>query len=179
MREADLAAFGHQEVPFERLVEVLNPVRSGGSHPLFQVMFTLQNNAEAGLEFPGLEAEFLDVGTGTAKFDLSWGLVEREGGGLDGGLEFAADLFDRGTAEGLAERLVRVLEVVAADPGVRVSRVEVLGPGERARVLTGWNDTAVVVPRVTLPELFAAQVGRTPDAVAVAFGDGADVPGAG
>ena len=137
VREADLAAFGHQEVPFERLVEVLNPVRSGGSHPLFQVMFTLQNNAEAGLEFPGLEAEFLDVGTGTAKFDLSWGLVEREGGGLDGGLEFAADLFDRGTAEGLAERLVRVLEVVAADPGVRVSRVEVLGPGERARVLDG------------------------------------------
>ena len=171
VREADLAAFGHQEVPFERLVEVLNPVRSGGSHPLFQVMFTLQNNAEAGLEFPGLEAEFLDVGTGTAKFDLSWGLVEREGGGLDGGLEFAADLFDRGTAEGLAERLVRVLEVVAADPGVRVSRVEVLGPGERARVLTGWNDTAVVVPRVTLPELFAAQVGRSPGAVAVAFGD--------
>ena len=66
---------------------------------------------------------------------------------------------------------MRVLEVVAADPGVRVSRVEVLGPGERARVLTGWNDTAVVVPRVTLPELFAAQVGRSPGAVAVAFGD--------
>src|SRR5262249_19595247 len=150
----------HQEVPFERLVEVLNPVRSGGSHPLFQVMFTLQqNNVEAGLKFPGLEAEFLDVGTGTAKFDLSWGLVERGGGGLDGGLEVAAELFDRGAAEGLAERLVRVLEVVAADPGVRVSRVEVLGPGERARVLAEWNDTAAVVPPVVLPELFAAQVG--------------------
>ena len=171
VREADLAAFGHQEVPFDRLVEVLNPVRSAASHPLFQVMFTLQNNAETLLKLPGLECEFLEVDTGAARFDLEVRTQEREGGGLDGGLEFAADLFDRGTAEGLAERLVRVLEVVAADPGVRVSRVEVLGPGERARVLTGWNDTAVVVPRVTLPELFAAQVGRSPDAVAVAFGD--------
>ena len=84
----------------------------------------------------------------------------------------AADLFDPGTAEALAGRLVRVLGVVAAGPGVRLHQVEVLGAAERGQVVAGWNDTAGPVPAVMVPELVAAQAARVPDAVAVACGDG-------
>jgi amino acid adenylation domain-containing protein len=170
VRDGDLAAFDHQEVPFDRLVEVLNPERSTSRYPLFQVLMTLQNNVEARLELPGLECEFLDVGTGTARFDLTWRMLEALDGGLGGELEFAADLFDRVTAEGLAERFTRVLEIVALDPGIRAGQVDVLAAGERELVLSRWNDTAAVVPAVTLPELFEAQARRTPDAVAVVCG---------
>ncbi|MFI2215241.1 condensation domain-containing protein, partial [Streptomyces sp. NPDC020141] len=102
-REVDLAGFGHQDVPFERLVEVLNPVRSMARHPLFQVLFTVQGDPRLVVELPGLRVEAEVSGGGVAKFDLSVGLVERfgeDGGpaGLDGYLEFASDVFDRSTA---------------------------------------------------------------------------------
>ncbi|MBC3840363.1 AMP-binding protein [Streptacidiphilus sp. 4-A2] len=86
-------------------------------------------------------------------------------------MTYATSLFDRGTAEGLVERLVRVLEAVVVDPGVSVSRLPVLGAGERERVLAQWNDTAQPVPAASLPELFAAQAARTPRAIALRLGD--------
>src|ERR1700735_4056133 len=173
VREADLAAFEHQDVPFERLVEVLAPARSMARHPLFQVQLALGNNVAARFGLPGAEAELVPVDTSTAKFDLTWWLGEVGGddgspGGLRGSLEFAGGLFDRVTAEGLAARFVRVLEGVAADPGVRVSEVEVLTGAER-ELLAEWNQTGAPVPAGTLPELFEAQVARTPDAVAGVF----------
>ncbi len=174
VRDADQAAFDHQEVPFEQLVEALNPVRSTTRHPLFQVMLVLQNNAEVRLDLPGLECEFLAVDEGTASFDLTWELAELSAdgggpGGIAGSLEFATDLFDQRTAENMVARFVRVLEAVAADPDARVGQVDVLAPQERDLVLTRWNATGRAVPQRCLPELFEAQAARTPDAVAVVF----------
>src|ERR1700735_935902 len=105
VREADLAAFEHQDVPFERLVEVLAPARSMARNPLFQVLFALQNTTPGGLELPGIEAELVPAGTGAARFDLTWWLGEVGGddgspAGIRGMLEFAEDLFDRGSAGG-------------------------------------------------------------------------------
>ncbi|MFK0023094.1 amino acid adenylation domain-containing protein, partial [Streptomyces sp. NPDC090798] len=161
VREADLAAYAHQDVPFERLVEVLNPARSMARHPLFQVMLVFQNNLRSGLDLPGVRADVESVQGAVAKFDLSFSLGETHGGGgepagLEGQLDYRTDLFAEGTVRGLAERLVRVLEAVVAAPDRLVREIDVLGAEERQRVLVDWNDTAREVPDVTLPELFEA-----------------------
>ncbi|WP_431041735.1 amino acid adenylation domain-containing protein [Streptomyces sp. P1-3] len=179
IREAGLSAFAHQDVPFERLVEELAPTRSLSRHPLFQVMLTLQNNAEAVVALPGVQAQGASVGTPAAKFDLEFtvGEVFGPGGvpaGVRGAVIAAADLFDVGSVERLVAGLVRVLGAVVERPELRLSSVDVLGEVERRRVLTGWNDTAVEVPSGSLVELFEAQVARTPDAVSVVF-EGAEV----
>ncbi|WP_455568892.1 amino acid adenylation domain-containing protein, partial [Streptomyces inhibens] len=175
VRETALAAYAHQDVPFERLVEVLNPVRSASRHPLFQIMLVLQNNASAELNLPGLSVGPEPVTTGTSRFDLMFSLAEQHSddgapAGIEALLEYSGDLFDRTTVEGIAERLVRVLEQVTADPDVPVQQVDVLSPIERHRVLEQGLDDAVSVPLATLPELFEGQVERTPDAVAAVFG---------
>ncbi len=177
VREADLAAYAHQDVPFEKLVERLRPERSLSRHPLFQVMLAFQNSGEARLDLPGLTAEALPVGVGVAKFDLHLSMVElRSGDGAPGGiraaLEFSTDLFERGTAEALAERLLRLLRAVADAPDTTIGRLELLSPDERRRVLTGWNTTEAPrpAPGTRVPELFEAQVARTPDAVALVVG---------
>ncbi|MEZ0029568.1 amino acid adenylation domain-containing protein, partial [Kitasatospora sp. MAP12-22] len=172
VRESGLGAFAHQDIPFERLVEELAPTRSMARHPLFQVMLTLQNNTQAVLELPGLQADLVPSGQLAARFDLAFTLGESfdsDGApaGLRGTVTFAADLFDTTTAEQLAERLLRVLHAVLAEPQRPVTHVEVLDGAERHRILTEWNDTAHHVPATTLPALFEAQVARTPDAVAV------------
>ena len=176
VRAGNLAAYSHQELPFERLVEVLNPSRSLSRHPLFQVMLVLQNNAELRPELLGLEAGFEAVSTASAKFDLSLSLAERRGfdgtpAGIEGALEYASDLFDRSSVEAIAGRLVRLLEGAVADPDRAIGRLDILSPAERHTILREWNDTARAVPGTTLPELFAAQVARTPAADAVVFED--------
>ncbi|MGH3234570.1 MAG: condensation domain-containing protein, partial [Streptosporangiaceae bacterium] len=175
VREADLAAYAHQDLPFERLVEDLGPARSASRNPLFQVMLAFQDLPREAWRLPGLRAVPLLADVGASRVDLSFMLAERRGrdgapAGVQGVVEYSADLFDAGTAEALAARLVRVLEQVAADPGRRVSQVDILGAAERRQVLAGWNDTARPVPAATLPELFRAQAGRTPQATAVTCG---------
>ncbi|MFE2753052.1 amino acid adenylation domain-containing protein, partial [Actinosynnema sp. NPDC059335] len=170
VREVDLAAFAHQDVPFERLVEVVNPVRSLAHHPLFQVMLAFTGPTDLDVELPGLTATPERADAGTAKFDLTFSVAERpDAGGVDVGLEFATDVFDRATAESLLARLVRVLEAGVEEPDVPIGRLDVLDPAERHRVLVEWNDTARAVPDATLPELFEARVRRSPDATAVVF----------
>ncbi|MGH3070488.1 MAG: amino acid adenylation domain-containing protein, partial [Streptosporangiaceae bacterium] len=159
VREADLAAYAHQDLPFERLVEDLGPARSASRNPLFQVMLAFQDLPREAWRLPGLRAVPLLADVGASRVDLSFMLAERRGrdgapAGVQGVVEYSADLFDAGTAEALAARLVRVLEQVAADPGRRVSQVDILGAAERRQVLAGWNDTARPVPAATLPELF-------------------------
>ncbi|WKX69505.1 condensation domain-containing protein [Streptomyces sp. XD-27] len=176
VREVDLAAFAHQDVPFERLVEVVNPVRSLAHHPLFQVMLVLQNNAEGQLALPGVTGRVEDLAVGTAKFDLTFTLHERHTAdgtpdGLAGSLTYATDVFDRGSVEVLVGRLVRLLESVAGDPGRPVGEWDVLAPGERARLLEEWNDTGCEVPAGSLVELFEERVRCAPGAVAVEFGE--------
>ncbi|MBM7055887.1 non-ribosomal peptide synthase/polyketide synthase [Streptomyces sp. RHZ10] len=172
VRETDLAAYANQDVPFERLVEILNPARSLARHPLFQVMLAFQNNAEATLDLDGVRATALPVGLAAAKFDLLFSLEETfaaDGGpaGLRGVVEFSADLFDRTTVESVGDRLGRLLAAVTEAPDTRIGSVDVLTGQERHRVLTEWNDTHRDVPPATLPELFQAQAARTPGRPAV------------
>ena len=174
VRAVDLAAYAHQELPFERLVELLNPARSLAHHPLFQVMLAFQNTPEAVLELPGIVARLESVGLGAAKFDLSLGLSERRATdgrpeGIEGLIQYRTDLFERRSVEAIATRLVRLLEAASADPQQPIGRLELLAFEERRQILVDWNDTACEVPHTTLPALFEAQVRRSPEATALVF----------
>ncbi|HKN52135.1 MAG TPA: condensation domain-containing protein, partial [Amycolatopsis sp.] len=161
VRETALTVLENQDVPFERVVEQLNPERSPSWNPLFQIMLTLQNNTPIPAEtLPGLSARIEGVRTSTAKVDLAFMLIEdfdADGrpAGLNGDVVYALDLFDRASAEAAARGLVRVLEAVVAAPEVPVSRVEVLAAGERREVLAlGEGPSAGVTQLV--PELVAS-----------------------
>ncbi|MEU0009607.1 condensation domain-containing protein, partial [Streptomyces sp. NPDC006314] len=148
VRESDLAAYAHQDLPFERLVEVLNPERSLDRHPLFQVMIMFQNNARASLSLPGLRVGPEPLDFTVSKFDLSLAISERRGEsgrheGMEGSLDYRTALFDAATVEAMAERLVHVLSTVVESPGTRLDGLDVLSAGERSLVLEGWNDTAL------------------------------------
>ncbi|RKT54238.1 non-ribosomal peptide synthetase [Saccharothrix australiensis] len=145
VREADLDAFAHQDVPFERLVEALRPDRSASGHPLFQVMLADETDAGAHLDLPGLVTEVLPVDLDAAKFDLSVGYqaaVDERGGaaGITAAVEYSTDLFDRSSVATMMARFVRVLAAVAADAGARVGGIDVLAADERAKLLSGWFD---------------------------------------
>src|SRR5262245_57416840 len=176
VRAGNLAAYSHQELPFERLVEVLNPARSLSRHPLFQVMLALQNTAEVRLELAGLSTSFEGVATSSAKFDLSVSLGEERTpdgspAGIGGVVEYATDLFDRATVEALTDRFIRLLEAAVAHPDQTIGTIDILAPAERATILQAWNDTTRAIVPATLPELFAEQVAKTPDAIAVVHED--------
>ena len=174
VRAVDLAAYAHQELPFERLVELLNPVRSLSRHPLFQVMLAFQNTPEAVLELPGIVARLEPVSVKAAKFDLSLGLSERRAPdgrpeGIAGLIEYRTDLFERGTVEAIGRRLVALLEAAVADPSQPIGAIELLAQEERRQLLFEWNATARDVPQLTLPALLEAQVERSPEAIALVF----------
>ncbi|WBB93320.1 non-ribosomal peptide synthetase [Verrucosispora sp. WMMC514] len=175
VRRADVAAFGHQDVPFERLVEELNPQRSLGWHPLFQVMLVLQNTPQPDLDLPGIEVAVEEVSSPVAKFDLLFDLEEtfdRDGrpAGIVGGIDYATDLFDHATVEGFAARFRRLTEGLLADPRARISAADVLAPAERRRVLESWNDTAVRWDDSSLIEVLESAGRRFGDRVAVVCG---------
>ncbi|MEV7630710.1 amino acid adenylation domain-containing protein, partial [Actinoplanes sp. NPDC089786] len=171
VRETDLAAYTHQDVPFEHLVEVLNPARSAAHHPLFQVMLILQSAPGLDLRLPGLHVDDVTVGTGTSRFDLTFSLTESDPGSPTGGLtgivEYRTDLFEPAGVATLTERFTGFLDAVSADPDLPVGLAPVLTPDEQHALLTTWNDTAVPVPWVSVPQMFEDQVARTPDAVAI------------
>ncbi|MFD6301380.1 condensation domain-containing protein, partial [Streptomyces sp. NPDC060235] len=131
VREVDLGAFSNQDVPFEYLVEELNPARSMSRHPLFQVALAFQNQSRPDLQLPGVALSIEASDGGAAKFDLSLGLSERFDGagvpaGLEGGFEFATDLFDRVTVEEMVERFGRLLSAAVAEPDRPVADLEIL-----------------------------------------------------
>ncbi|MEW5927747.1 MAG: non-ribosomal peptide synthase/polyketide synthase [Gemmatimonadota bacterium] len=172
VRETTLGAYQHQEIPFERLVEELAPERSLAHTPLFQAMFVLQNNERGGLRMGALETEPLVRGGGeeVAKFDLTLGLAEDEGG-FAGSLSFRAELWDAATVERMAGHFARLVDAVVANAGRPLPEVDFLGEEEREQLLAGWNDTDAGYPAGDLVHgLFAAQAARTPDAVALVFG---------
>ncbi|GHF93091.1 non-ribosomal peptide synthetase [Amycolatopsis bullii] len=170
VRERSLDAYAHQDVPFERLVEALNPARSLAHHPLFQTMLAWQNTPGTGVELPGLTVTEQPVGTGTAKFDLWFSFTERADG-LHGQAEFNAEVFDRATVAGLLDRLETLLRQVAAAPDRRLGSLDVLTAAERAGLEKTWSGATQDVPALTVPELFAAQVARTPGHPALVFED--------
>ncbi|MGW1751353.1 amino acid adenylation domain-containing protein [Streptomyces sp. NPDC002092] len=175
VREIDLAAYAHQELPFEHLVEALNPPRSLARHPLFQVMLAFRPTAGPRLDLPGLHARMLPVETGATKIDLTFNLGEHRApdgspDGIEGILQYSADLFDRRTAEDLAARLERLLRAAVSHPDRVIGSHDILGDRERHRLLTEFNDTAREVPDATFPRLFEARAAETPDTVAVEDG---------
>ncbi|MEU2393454.1 amino acid adenylation domain-containing protein [Streptomyces sp. NPDC007369] len=175
VRQKALAAYDHQDVPFEYLVEVVNPARSLSHHPLFQIMLALQNAPVSEFALPGLTTGYLEAPTGTARVDLTFSLAEQyrpDGSpdGMVGAVEYATDLFDPATVELLFARWARLLRAVVADPGLPISRIGIMSGEERRRLLSGFNDTAAELPEAALPELFTRQVRATPDAVAVVAG---------
>ena len=166
VRETNLSAYAHQDLPFDRLVDIVNPARSTARHPLFQVMMPYQSDDPASVELPGLTVSHAPVESGIAQFDLQ--LALREGvDGLSGHLEFALDLFDRGTAEQLVERFGQVLRQVAEAPDQRIGALEVIGSAERQLLVAGRNETDREIDWSTISELVERQVVRTPAAVAL------------
>ena len=160
IRATDLAAFDHQDVPFERVVEAVSPARTLSRHPLFQVMLTLQNMPTAELHLPGLRVSVADLeDMGSAKFDLSLSLAERRHldgtpAGIAGTLEYSADLYDRSTAERFARWFEHVLDRFTAAPDARIGDVDLVSAAEREQVLRRWNDTGRSRPAGTVVELF-------------------------
>ncbi|MER6309471.1 amino acid adenylation domain-containing protein, partial [Streptomyces sp. NPDC001657] len=173
VRESDLAAFDHQDVPFERVVEVLNPARSMGRHPLFQVMLAFQNNDLPALDLPGLNVAAVQLPRGGAKFDLSVDVGESftDGvpGGIAGSIDYSADLYNHGTIKEFAGRLAAFLAAVCAEPDRPLTHHDITTPEERDLLLNQWNDTRREIPRGLIHELFQEQVRRSPGSVAVAY----------
>ncbi|WP_261994010.1 non-ribosomal peptide synthetase [Streptomyces sp. t39] len=172
VRDADLEAFSHADVPFESVVETLNPTRSLARNPLFQVMVGHHTRTGGALDLPGLTAEDVPFRIRSAKFDLVFSFTEHTAGqdgpgSLSCRLEYATELFDRDTAERLGDRLGRLVTAVAAEPGQPLSRAGILAPGERRLVLEEFNATAREVDELSLPALLARRTEERPGAVAV------------
>jgi amino acid adenylation domain-containing protein len=167
-----LEAQQNQDIPFEQVVERVQPARSLAHSPLFQAAFDWQTAPRREPGLPGLEpAPVPGAEQTTAKFDLSLSLWEADGR-IVGGVEYATALYDRATVERYVGYLRRVLEQMAADDARAVDRLELLSDAERRLVVEEWNATEAGYPREScVHELFEAQVERTPDAVAVVFGE--------
>ncbi|WP_206795720.1 non-ribosomal peptide synthase/polyketide synthase [Amycolatopsis sp. MtRt-6] len=163
------AAFDHQDLPFDRVVDAVQPGRDPSRTPLFQVMVVLQNSPREATRLPGLETEEIAQPATAANFDLTLEF-QPDGGELRAALTYNTDLFDAATIDRLASHLGVLLAGVAADPDRPLSRLPLIGPAERALVLEKWNDTARSAGPATVPQLIAARVRRTPDAVAVIAG---------
>ncbi|HJX29050.1 MAG TPA: amino acid adenylation domain-containing protein, partial [Thermoanaerobaculia bacterium] len=168
-RETALAAYLHQDVPFEKLVQELAPERSLSHSPLFQVVLTLQNTPVRRLETGNLSVRPVSGARYTAKFDLELILQEHEGG-LAGVAEYATDLFDAVTIDRLIVHYEKLLTAALAAPEQLASELPLLAPAERWQALHEWNDTSRAYPNaVCIQDLFAEQAARTPHAVAVSF----------
>ncbi len=170
VRETALGAYAHQDVPFEMLVDKLQPARDLTRTPLFQAMFILQNTPPAALSISGLRLEPLPVEIKTTAFDLTLAMSETANG-FAGAIEYDADLFDEGTVARLAERFERLVEAVVDHPERRISQLHLLSPAEKSQVL-GWAAGAeMCVPeRATIHGLIEERVARTPGAIALVAG---------
>jgi aspartate racemase len=169
VQQVAVGAYAHQNVPFEKVVEEIQPNRDLSHSPLFQVMFVLQKTARQPLELPGLDLNLLEVDGDTAMFDLTPFLWE-ERDGLSGTLEYNTDLFDEATVGRMAKHLRTLLEGVVANPDQRLSELPLLSEAEERRLLVEWNETRAEYRRDScLHQLFEDRVRCCPDAVAVVF----------
>jgi len=171
IREMSLEAYAHQDLPFEKLVEELQPDRNLSYNPLFQVAFVLQTAPVAAESIAGLNLTLLDVENQTAKVDLTLYLEEKQEE-ISGHFEYSTDLFDAATIRRMAGHFLTLLEGIAANPERRIEELPLLGEKERHQLLVEWNDTRSNYPSDRcIHQLFEAQVDRTPDAIAVVFED--------
>ncbi|HVI72274.1 MAG TPA: amino acid adenylation domain-containing protein, partial [Pyrinomonadaceae bacterium] len=168
VREVCLGGFSHQELPFEKLVEELQPERSLGRTPVFQVMLVLQNAPTESLELPGLTMSGIRARDDVAKFELSLSLIESENT-LLGGFEYNADLFDATTIKRLSGHFQTLLQAMIAHPEEKLSRLSLLTPAERQQLLADWNNPTPVASNTWIHQLFEAQARRDPEHLAVVF----------
>ncbi|GMU11502.1 non-ribosomal peptide synthetase [Corallococcus caeni] len=170
-RETALSAYAHQDLPFEELVKELNPKRSLGQAPLFQVKLVLQNAPVSRLELPGLELSPVGQEATRAKLDLTVAVQETPQG-LACVWEYATDLFDGDTVARMAKHFEQALEGLTREASRRLSSLSLLTDAERHTLLDAWNDTRTqALPGPTATALFEAQAARTPDALAAVYGD--------
>jgi amino acid adenylation domain-containing protein len=169
VRDGCWEAYTHRELPFEKLVEELQPKRDLSRNPLFQVMFIFQNGLPPELKLPGINVETLEIDTGTSKFDLTLSLAE-EDCQLTGSFEYSTDLFDRDRIERMAGNFQTLLEAIVKNPDQSIATLPILTEAERHQILVEWNNTAADYPKdKCIQYLFEEQVERTPDAVALEF----------
>ncbi len=169
VREVCLAAYSHQDLPFEQVVEDVQPTRDLSRHPIFQVVFLLEHEPAAPPSLPGLEVRPLELAENTIKFDLTLSFVEGNDG-LMGELVYNTDLFEAGTIRRMLGHFEALLEGMVADPDCRVSALPLLTAGEREQLLVEWNDSAVDYPREScFHELFEAQAARIPTGTALVY----------
>ncbi|ARU62753.1 hypothetical protein CBW65_18600 [Tumebacillus avium] len=171
VKKTALEAYAHQDLPFERLVEELQPERNMSSTPLFQTMFSLQNySAETEYRVSGLTLSGLETGQNMAKFDLNISLIERAGSSIRGSFEYKVDLFDESTIERMVGHFVKLLEGITANPDAKLGSLPMLTEAETEQQLVAWNQNAVEYPRdKTIPELFEEQAALHADRPAVSF----------
>nr|AXN93615.1 PuwG [Anabaena sp. UHCC-0399] len=175
VRRVSLEAYAYQDVPFEQVVEALQPERNLSHSPLFQVMFIWQNTPSQNFELPGLSLTPLPIETVTAKFDLTLSMEETPQG-LAGGWEYNSDLFDLATIERIAHHFHNLLIAVTTNPEQPVGLLPLLTASEEQKILVDFNHTEADYPTdLYLHQLFEAQVERTPDAVAVGIGTGEEL----
>lgn len=169
VKEAALAAFQHQDVPFEKLVEELKPERDGSRSPLFQIMFILQNAPAQDLSLPGLQFEIIEGEGVFSKFDLTLTVME-SATGIALSMEYNSELFLPETMVRLAAHWQNLLHAIVAAPEITLAEIDVLSPAERVEILQSWNNTEAWYPQEkNLAALFEEQAGKTPAAVALSF----------
>ncbi len=170
VKHTALAAYEHQDLPFERLVSQLMPQRDNAANPLFQVMFSVEEAGPLALELTDLSISPLDVETGIAKFDLLLNMTST-GAHLAGGLEYSTDLFEAATIQRLAEHFINLATAAVENPDSPIAKLSILSQSERQQILVDWNGASTEYPRNTgIHELFQRQAERSPQAVAVEFG---------
>src|SRR5829696_3478572 len=171
VRETALGAYAHQDVPFEKLVEELQPERDLSRSPLFQVMFALQNAPQESLRLEGLTLSYLKTESSVAKFDLSLFMADSSEG-IKGALEYNTDLFERETVERLLGHFRILLEAIVREPQRAVTELPLLSEAERQQLLVEWNETEVEAGWDScIHHKFEEQVARTPSATALVFED--------
>ncbi|SOD62616.1 amino acid adenylation domain-containing protein [Streptomyces zhaozhouensis] len=176
VKETNLAAYAHQDLPFERMVEVLNPPRSLSRHPLFQVLMSVHNNADAELSLTGLTASPFAAEQKVAKFDLAAHFAESfdsagSPAGLEGVLQYNVELFDRATVESMGQRLIRLLTAAVERPDEPLGRLDLLADEERAALLAHGTGPELSFPDVPVNALIEERVQRDPQAVALVSGE--------
>ncbi len=171
VRITALQAYEHQDLPFEKLVEELNPERSQSQTPLFQVSLAVQNVPQSNLDIPELKVTPVEINSSTAKFDLAAAFIEHERE-MTVRIEYRRELFEAATIERMFGHFERLLEGIVANPEQRISKLPLLNDAEKHQLLVKWNDTRAEYPKdQSIHELFEEQVERTPEAVAVVYED--------
>ena len=171
VREVALDAYAYQDLPFEKLVEELNPVRDVSRTPVFQIMFGMQNAPRAAVDFPNLTVKRVSVDSHTAKFDLTL-LMSETDHGLTGWFEYSTDLFEPSTIERLRDHFENLLVSITLDPDGRIASLPLMSAQEQEQILVEWNATETAFPReMCIHDLFEEQALLRPGDVAVIFND--------